>query len=369
MTLLLAAALTAAPAQVDTVASFGGLDAEGGLETHGVRAAAMLPTSAVVAQNGGVYELRLDGSAVRMAGEGDGPGEVRLAWTLGVSGDVVWYFDARHRRLTTLNRTSGRIETARYPSIAISAGQLAHRLSDGSVLTTGSSFLAGGPPPRYRGGGVEVTPDSLLLTRRHPDGRTEALRAVPSRMRYRTSEGEARPPGHPRLLHRVVGDRVLLARSERPDFEVLDVRTGERWASRVSLESRPLDRDAHAERVRRFLDAPHTSLFSGGGPPSREVVAARREVLAEAGDPDRAEIIDDAVLARSGEVWLREAAQGLRTEAVWHVVSDGAPERVVRLAADLEPLAIDGNRMVALSRDELNVVTLHLLRVRTPENP
>jgi len=70
----------------------------------------------------GAQEIRVlapDGSVERRIGrEGDGPGEFRRAYAIGVSGDTVWALDSRLDRITLFDRegevlSTGRIEQAR----------------------------------------------------------------------------------------------------------------------------------------------------------------------------------------------------------------------------------------------------------------
>jgi len=346
-------------AQIDTIARFGGLDDAGGLVSFQPYAAAFMGDDVVLSQGDGLYLLSADGSARQFSARGEGPGDVQFVRELAVFGDSILAFDIVQRRLTIFVGGSREISTSSFPDVA--AYHEASPLSDGSIVTFYLPDLERlVRSPGYRGAGAVVRPDSLFVRRRAPGGDPTLIGVFQMSPRYQTSAGTFFAPGHERLLRWVDGDHLLVAGSHASTFVVLDLFTGERRNGSTSLEPRPFDPRLHGLLVDEFVSQEQTGLGFGSPRPATE---ARRAVVAAAGRPRLAPLFDRAVLAQSGEVWLREVDEPGGSIDTWRVVSTATSERVVRLPSDLVIRAIRADRIVATSRDEFDVSTVFLFSV------
>ena len=344
-------------AQVDTIARFGGLGDARGLVSFRPYTAAFRGDDVILSQGDGLYVLSLSQPARRFSARGDGPGDVQSVRQMAVVGDSLLTFDLVQRRLTVFTDDMREASTIAFPDAA--AWNEASPLSDGSIVAfRAPDFEKLMRTPGYRGAGVQVRPDSIVVERRTPGSDPVELGVFAMSPRYRTSDGTYFAPGHERVLQWTAGGHVLMANSHSARFDVIRPLTGERWTSASSRLERPMDPRTHDLLVEQFLNEERAGL---GFAPQQTTRDARRAVVEAAGPAAQAPLFDKAVLAESGEVWLREGA-GPQVET-WVVVSSTETERTVLIPSDLTILAIRANQIIATSRDELDVATILWLSV------
>lgn len=348
-----------ASAQVDTLARFGGLDDAGGLVSFRPGAAAFSRDQIILSQGDGLYILGPNEPARRFSARGEGPGDVQLVRELAVFGDSILTFDMVQRRLTVFSDDTREASTTSFPDVA--AWNEAAPLSDGSLVAFHyPDFERLVLSPKHKGTDVVVRPDSMFVQRREPGRDPVSLGVFSMSARYQTSAGTWFAPGHKRVFRSAEGDGVLLATSHSPEFVVINPVTGKRWNGSASVRARPLDPTLHDLLVEEFLNQEEANL---GFTEPQATADAKRAVVRAAGRSRLAPLFDRAILAHSGEAWLRERREPGAELDTWRVVSRSAPERAVRIPSDFTILAIQADRIVASSRDEFDVATLFVLSV------
>lgn len=349
----------------------GGMDAARGVLFTRIVGVAALPDGRWVVADGGENHLVVvdgDGSVEGTVGrEGQGPGEftsLRGVWATPEGGFATW--DSRQRRFTrfapdgTLAGTTPAVVPGD-PARPIRRGSLdgfQGVLADGRIVLTwiAASGTGDGVPPRER-----PLPDRMTYGLFDTEGRLDTVLGEDTGMIRWYHEGGGGPlPLSPYPWTAVVGDTLVSTNG-----------TGE------ALFFAP-DGDGPA----RVLALP-------GEAPDRSDAWATLESLAESGemnaawasrlpliDPDAGPIpVHGRMLADDdGHLWLKAydpAADALAvrpgplvTGGTWTVIeTDGTPVATLTMPGDLAPLAVTGDRMLAVGRDAFDVERFVVVRL------
>jgi len=348
----------------------------------------------------GAQEIRVlapDGREERRIGrEGDGPGEFRRAYAIGVSGDTVWALDSRLDRITLFDRegevlSTGRIEQARVP-LPTCAGLLRPigMRADGyfpsemtSLVCTRDTRESGVeegdsiPVPRVLFDATGAVVDTIGWdpipppTMVRPPGAPE-----PDRRRITVGDDRYTVPTPPRGLPewsalldgRIILDAPMPGRGERGTFAVTrrDLE-GDTIYRRVfvyePMAYTDADLDAIADRAIR--SGATGIILAGGGvvvPGAEMDDAERRRVasrLREAMDfPDHRRAVDDAWTARDGSVWIQYVRPEGNPEAPSRFLvldPDGRPRGRVELPPDTEVEWSRDDTFWAVETDDFDV--------------
>ncbi len=366
---IIGAAMFAAPAaaQVDTIATFGGPGDLGGLLTYRPRAAAFTSEGLVYFQGDGAYLLAETGSVRKVASQGQGPGDVNVVFSASAgSQGRVRFYDLNLARATDLDLASGEATTHSYLQLSLTGGYFAgHPIGNGRLISLKSSDLSRSLRPRPSSGSGEMGQvlDSIEISVRGSDGSLSVLSRHQWGARFSTrGQGGNFAPGHERTLVSVDGEWIAVASSHDPEILVQNATTGSRETRSAEIEPRPFNPDLHRRLVEEYLGSAGAFQVEGQAPAG--VSEHRLQVVAAAGRPELSPLFDRVQMTQSGDVWLREVQIAEGDEDWWRVVGNGKPDRVVRLPRGFALIAIDGDRLAGYTRDDLDVATFFILRVR-----
>jgi hypothetical protein len=323
--------------------------------------------------------FQLDGGAQLLAGQGDGPGEIRVVTQLSsAKDDSVYAFDVRQNRFTIFG-PSGRLATT-LPVEPEFAGpgsrvQRAWRMGTEHVLLHGyalGSGEAGGRPAELP---VRIQRDGLLQVA-SPSG------AVQSRL--------VRFPGESTVYYES-------GNSGSPFWTRSIVATNGEWIAHgtgMAYELVVRDGGLNTTMVIRWGGRQETltpAVLRAAREPMGESLVELRAVAPEAADrvvealfeprmlPDMLPAIGSVLLDDTGRIWvsdfrlsldLRHAMggsyDGWSQEDAWHVLSaDGVPVARVRLPDDTKLVAVRGDRVAVVTRDASDVERVEVLALQT----
>ncbi len=302
-----------------------------------------------------VHYFGADGAHLAtLGGAGDGPGEFRTIESLGVlPGDTVWVHDFAYQRLTFID------PELRIDRIVALQPRLGAGLAAG-VLETGVVVVGQAWSSARVGAATEVGLNREPVAYAAYSARGElvdTVALVPGReviLSQEDGRGVMSPaPLGRHAVHALVGGRLVVGDQEDPELRVIDLGGGApdtlRW-SVPSLEVTPQMRDAwREERL--------------AGVPASEHQELERSLL-DAPWPDRRPAYGDLLPGGAHEIWVADFALPGRTPASWTVLGmDGALRASVPTPDGFRPLAIDGDRVVGVTRDEFGVPTVEVRRL------
>lgn len=322
-------------------------------ELYDVRAPFLLPEGgvAVPLARGGTVRLfdSAGGFVSELGGEGEGPGEFMGLSTAWARGDTIEAHDSRLRRVTRF--------VPGEPPVVIPLDPVP------------SAEVA--VPGAFHGGWVlygveEVQPtgrDRLAVHRYALDGTHLGEVAEVDGFRRHSFPGGAGPdPISPRPLIRGRDGRVLVAETLTPQIRGFSLATGEEERLTWTPEDR-LPREEAVRTLRNTLsavDAPEGDHDRAHG--ALDALSGSEEVP----------VFWDVLVDGAEHLWIRGydprlhslytgGLQGPGPGGEWMVL-DRHGKRVTTLAlpADLEPVAIDGDRLIGVRRDELDVESVRV---------
>ena len=319
----------------------------------------------IVVADGGSAEIRAfahDGAHLwTQGGEGDGPGEYRAPSRLILlPGDSVAVYDSRARRVTVVGPDGVLARSfvpevpdgysMASPNVAVTADRW---VSDGGVRFEGEAPPSGtvAPPMPFFWSTPEGTPGELVVTLStaarliQQSGAGIGIWTVPFSVEGQLAAG---------------GGRLVTAEPTAPLWTARNT-TGE-VVQTVSFpaEARAVGDDDWDAALRAALP--------------EDADAARRQAVAAAyramERPDTWPIVQELILDPEGNVWLeafRPPGQDREASRWWVFGGDGRLLGRVALPTGLEVHAIGRDRIVGVSRDDLDVERIQLHRLRRPD--
>lgn len=307
-----------------------------------VRGAVLHPSGGIAVANAGSQEVLFfasDGAVMaRAGGEGEGPEQFsNLTWIQGEEDGGTVAYDGGNRRLTHLDESGGFVGTrsVRFdPDRDLPDGAMP---GQGFVLASlpDSGFVAVPRPLAHLDGEPGELPVTAGVTRFNQEmNEVAVLDDVRMRTWYETRTESGPPIGQ--VLHAPVFQYSAhgrwLAYTEARTHRVVVVESGA--LSHVLKEARPRSPVA-ADSVPQGFVAVADSL------PAYDAVQVDGE----------------------GRVWLRASPSNIDERAEWRVFSaDGETAHRLTLPASTRILDADGERLVLLERDELDVETVAVRR-------
>ena len=325
----------------------------------------ILPDGRAVVADAGLLVLRvygLDGSAeVEMGGEGAGPGEFRSIdglWVTSAGRLGVW--DATQQRVTFFDLGGHLVNTRRV-------------LAEGGKLPSGNLEVFFGSfsnddlvlaSLRFgeRQSPDQVVPDRWMLARFGNDGAPRALLGGLSGL-WRTRRAPVPFSPVPRVAVR--SDSLWIAHAYKPKItvrsgrgsgartiEVTDLRllSNRDEASARSLLEAELRRRQNSFFLELLEQAPRTTRFPA--------------IAGLLIDEDQGQIWIKAYDPALDAIWLRDNAMHMGPGGDWQVLtSTGAPVGSVRLPREYTLLDVCGRKLLAVSKDALDVERVVILEV------
>jgi len=187
----------------------------------------------------------LTGAFVRTIGrEGAGPGEFRSVWWIDLVRDTLWSFDVSLRRLSIFSVTGEFIQSWLVNATPVRDGYWVRWAT--AAMDNGKVLVVAGEPRRQTEPGavrsltkiVSWSPGSSVSTEIGPFPGDERDQVAMSQSPFRRV-----------LLHRVLGDRILVVDTEHPDILVFH---GTRLERLIQLRGN-LDRALDEERLDAFI--------------------------------------------------------------------------------------------------------------------
>jgi hypothetical protein len=318
--------------------AIGGLSSDPEAELYQVTGAVRLPSGQIVIANAGTHELKVfgsDGQHIRTVGrEGEGPGEFKgIAWISLHSGDSVLAYDRQQHRIQVFDRDLelGRVTVLRVPSdLGVSGLAGVGAFRDGSLLARGPELVLEYPrEPLYR---------HLFLF--DPEGiLSDSLGPIRS-AREIWMGGEPWPPFDRKAAFLVREESFYTSTSDTDEVRRFGQAGDLQRIVRGGHELRPVTQE-------------HIAAALEGRPPigiGEPWVAPNLPIWSEL-------FIDDL-----GAVWRKEYPARDGEVARWEVIgAQGGPYAEAEIPADLQPLQIGGDFMLAVRADTLGVEHVVLL--------
>lgn len=291
----------------------------------------------------------------QLASRGDGPGEIRNVESIAVGqADSIFVFDRRHARMTVLDPTgtmSGAVDLPRdvegEGALLVSAWPLGDRIVLHSIR-----FSDPGDPTEGMRLGSAMSMVRLAARSGLPDDRAVRFPAGLTLINQRF-DGRSPFAADPAII--VGGGVVVHARGAGYQLEVRasdlsPIRTIQWPGTR-----RPLS-DADVARVR--TDVEDRFARTGRASPER-VRALLDQLFAPEVVPEELPALGALLLDDAGRIWVqafRMGSEEWRQEDAWHVLDpSGRPLAQLILPAETRLAAVHGDRVVLISRDELEV--------------
>ena len=334
-------------------------DSRAGVQLSSVRAAALLSTGGAVlvdSKSSEVVEYAPDGSVRRVLGRrGDGPGEFRTPRDVVVlPGDTVVVYDARNGRLTTFppGQPEPRVSTLP-PTLFSRPPRDVWRLPGGALVTYEGDIRSSEPIRRGSEGDL-VGPEAIIRRVDVEAGTADILHSG-------TVADEIVQVGT-MYLAPAFGRSTYVDVSG--DVTAVALPTGFTVRLYVGAELRLVASFPEAERalqraeVAALRDSLRT-LAAEAGQPFIGAPMFEQDLLPEL-RPD----FSDLVVGPSGRALIREFAPLERESTAWWLLTpDGDFVGRVRLAPGSRVLQIQGERLLLLRRDSLDVPRVELHRV------
>lgn len=335
----------------------GTMDGDAAYQLYRVQTGRVLADGRIAVLEQGGHRVRVYGPDGRWladwGGQGGGPGEFEVPTLLGRwPGDSVAVWDGRPRRLTLFDTDGAFGRTLSLTGADDGAPMNLLGIFEGGTLLASRSGFGDGIP-----NGV-IRPDMDLFVLSGEGQVLSELGTFPGE-RSAIVVGEAsievfKDPFQPRLIAAPVGDRIVVAVTDR---------------HRLEMRSRdgPLERLVDLGAGRRvFTDAARAAFVE------REVAEAPEEGRAGARRrfealplPDTLPLID-ALMTDDERVWARpfHEANGA-TPATWLVLDvDGRLTARVEVPAGMRVLDVGGDYLLGLVTDEMDVERVQMLELR-----
>jgi hypothetical protein len=332
-----------------------------------VRAAIWNADGTILVGDGATREIRRFDSAGRhlesWGRDGDGPGEFRSVLRIWpVSPDSVGIHDIVLRRITVLSRTGlpGRTMSLRTLPHAYTIQPLSGNRILLGFLPMDTSGATSGPTTRAT---LTITVSGLDSLRLDTILDLPAFETYPvlGREGGVTFPGQSTPIFGKGTVVRADGSRILAATNDAYEIAEYDPRGGLQRLIRVRVPARPVtgaDHDAYLAQELESID-----LFNPGAPePLRE---QWRAALGEQRVASHFPFIDDLLAAEDGSLWA-ESYRWRRDEPRRYLVFDGDGRLMARaeMPASARPLAIRGDRILAVWRDADDIEHVRIYPVR-----
>lgn len=321
----------------------------------GISGVRSLSDGTIVVADGQSLTLRWfepDGAFVRSAGgEGGGPGEFgSLNGIVGLSGDTVFAFDARNRRVTAFDR-EGALAGVSTLSIDGAGRPIdVRRMDDGSFVAI-TRWIA--PGAAFAGPhDFQLELDSVVVQRLDPVAQVaDTLRVLRDRewMRRITAEGgrvtvtaSLRPLGNGAVI-RTDGRDALIGVSSRWEIERVDV-TGRRTGLLRVLGA---DRPATQSDVELYMRT--------AGDPDPAALRQRMSIFEDVPLPERLPSFSHFVVDDLDRVWVAEYEPDL-SGTQWTVFAgDGTLLGSVTVPERFTPFEMNEGSLLGVFRDDFDV--------------
>lgn len=334
----------------------GTVDGEGPTSLHRVVGVVRLSDGRVAVANGGSSEIRLFDAAGGHVGTlgraGGGPGEFQaLTALLRGPGDSLLAWDVRLRRVTVFGPDGGYARDLQLMADGtpltlvgtLAGGRLLGSQSIFDNVTEASSGLQRPPlaVAAFDAAGVRTTEFG-----RHP-GEERTIRIGDGIIQI------GLPPFARRTQVAGNGDQVIVATQDRGELLVYGLDGGLTRIVRTGVTPGPVtdaDLAAHITRVTADM-APDQQAVVRGGLEAMPRVASR---------PAHGPL----VVADNGDIWLSDFPDPATQHADWTVFdADGVAVARVRLPEGFRLFAVEGDRLVGVARDALDVEYVRVYRL------
>ena len=291
----------------------------------------------------------LAGEFVRTIGrEGAGPGEFRSVWWIDVVRDTLWTFDILLRRLSTFSVTGEFLQSWLVNSTPVRDGYWVRwatgAKSDGRVLV-----VAEEPKLQTEPGAVR----SLTKIVSWAPGSPVSTEIGPFPGDERDQVAMSLPPFRRVLLHRALGNRVVVVDTEHSDILVYH---GTRLERLIQLRGN-LDRSLDEERLAEFI-ADYVGPVSDAGTRQRVAEYVRRARI-----HDSTPAFAALLVGADSSIWIeRYTLTSGRSPAFWIVLdAHGNLETTVEVPRYHSLRAMDDRFVVAMRMDpDSDVPTVRL---------
>lgn len=334
----------------------------------------------LVGPDGHIYSLHWRDSNIRvhapeerlvrtMGQPGEGPGEFRTPWNMGLHGDTLWVFDSDTYRFTWFDAAGELIESRAFP---VDFGDRDHSpprpsglLRDRTVWGTSTSMSIG-----VAEGRITHQVDVLFDT-------TGAITDTLVERSITNSVWLLRDPDRADGLAKIGPQpfsavEIAIVAEDRPELVVVerpiaaDARRGEFRVTKLALDGDTLFSSSFAyvprtippalsdSLVREFAAPPPRPPPSGVGvwPASaRALELARASMLLPAFFPP----VSAVVLGHDGTIWLGRESGGGAMREWWIIDEQGQPIGAVSLPQAFRVMAAERDRVWGMEKDELDV--------------
>ena len=301
-----------------------------------------------------VYDT--NGAYVRtLGGPGEGPGEFATAPLIaGLSGDTVFAWDSRSRRITSLSGSGDVIEMVTLRAESGGRPMQVTRKNDGSYLSQSVWIARGGPQGELHDFRVDL--DSVTIEHLDSAGALiDTVRVLANTERVESSEllGDGRfrtrrmqRPLSPRAFMRSDGVRPILAHGSAFELILRGDAGGTETIVRVN-DAWPVMTPGE---IRSRMEAVLLEQLDGGDldPLMRRLYG---EFLSE-----RTPVVANVVISVDGDIWVRRYEFASSDPAEWFVLSpDGELRGSVYTPPDFSLHEIRLDHIVGVARDDFDV--------------
>jgi hypothetical protein len=326
-------------------------------------------------------ELRVfgaDGREVRLlGGKGEGPGEFDRITQLSVTpGDTVYVFDYPQFRISVFGPDGTLLTTMPVPDAAAGRGTFlrdARALGPNRFLLFGN-FFAPGEGRRPEGAARAMTRDALVAVIARDGTELASSIRFPGGL-YLFGMGYIAPSpfsNHPFVATN--GNRILYGSGSTYELVLRDLDLRPLTVIRWSGWGQPLTEPV----LEAYRDQLRPSVEGLRDVPPRAVESINRmleDFFRPELRPSTLPALGSAMLDEDGRIWVARfqpdfasaigGPEGLwRQESLWHVLDpDGTPIARVRLPPATRLLAVRSDRIVVVTRDDLDVETVRVLAI------
>lgn len=321
-----------------------------------------LPDDRIAVGNGGSSEVlvfeRSGALALRLGGDGDGPGEFRrIASVMELPGDSVGVYDGTHRRLSVFGPEGalGRDLAVRDVMPRSSYAKLLPLANGDLVLFTGAGFVSGaaeGRPYRPESESVLIGPDGVLRA---------SYGSFPGQELFQGQGLAGSPIFGAGTYTATLGDELIVGTAEAPEIRSYDP------SGNLSRIVRWPDHD------RRITPERWDTLFEAtlAAVPPEQVPPNPREFFARIPVADEMPPYEVLIGSSDGHVWVGRyvisgpSVPGIRPPARrWLVFdADGVLVATTATPEGFAPHAVQGGEVFGVFTDELGVESVRVYGV------
>ena len=334
----------------DPVLRIGSIDGEATYQFYGIRSVDLTEDSGVVVLDGASAELRrydARGSHQWSAGgRGGGPGEFQQPLYLGRHDDAFLVWDRAAARLTIIGARGETVSTERHVPATGDPPQAYGVFENGTLLATFPRSIMPPTPGAILADSVDMWSYDRVTEER------QVLARLPGSVWLWTGRYQLPVPLTTNPLRAISGNDLVIAVGAEP-VVLRYGREGELTGRFVLLRSVAAVNSGDAQRVVDFWIA--NDYY--GAPET-----VWREWLDRMPVPQERPAFDRLVVSRARDIWVRRFVLDPESEPfIWDILSaDGVYLGEINSPPGFEIMAIEGNRVAGIYRDEDGVEYVHV---------